>query len=72
MNAQQSGRPYLFNEQLAQRDENKTTGQGQGVRESGGQADVKTTAQSGNSSADHFAQSGSALGAGGLGTNGGA
>jgi uncharacterized protein HemX len=29
------------NEQIAQRDENKTTGQGQGVRESGGQAESK-------------------------------
>ncbi len=72
MSTQLSGRSLEPKEQIAQRDESKTTGQGQGVRESGGQAGVKTPAQSGNSPADHFAQSGSAPDAGSQGTTGGA
>ena len=41
MSTQLSGRSLEPKEQIAQRDESKTTGQGQGVRESGGQAGVK-------------------------------
>ena len=72
VSAQQSGQPFEIEERVAQRNEGKTTGQGQGVRESGGQADVKTPAQSGSSPLDHFAQPGSAPGAGSEGRTGGA
>lgn len=70
--AQQSDQPFKIEQRLAQRNQDKTTGQGQGVRESGGQADVKTPAQSGGSPVEHFAHSGSAPGAGTEGRTGGA
>jgi hypothetical protein len=59
-------------EQYAQGDEDKTTGQGQGVRESGGQAGVQTPTQSGDSTVESLAGSDSAPDAGDQGTRGGA
>jgi hypothetical protein len=59
-------------EQYAQVDEEKTTGQGQGVRESGGQAGVQTPTQSGDSTVESLAGSDSAPDAGDQGTRGGA
>jgi hypothetical protein len=59
-------------EQYAQIDEDKTTGQGQGVRESGGQAGVQTPTESGDSAVESLAGSDSAPDAGDQGTRGGA
>jgi hypothetical protein len=59
-------------EQFAQLNEDKTTGQGQGVRESGGQAGVQTPAQSGGSAVERLAGSGSAPGGEDQNTRGGA
>jgi len=59
-------------EQFARIDEDKTTGQGQGVRESGGQAGVQTPAQSGDSAVESLAGSDTEPNTGDQGTRGGA